>query len=48
LEIVSLFGILRCGWRLILWKASPGISGSCGLGFLLFPIAIEISPGHNC
>jgi hypothetical protein len=48
LGIISLFGIPKCGRRLILWKASIGILGSCGMGYSILMIAVAISLGHNC
>ena len=48
LGVFSLFGIRKCGIRLILWKVLTGILCGCGMGALLFFIAIGISLGHNC
>ena len=48
LGVFSLFGIRKCGARLILWKVLTGILCGCGMGALLFFIAIGISMGRNC
>lgn len=48
LGIASLFGIPKHGARLILWKAALGILLSCGMGFVIFVLAVGNAMGHNC
>jgi hypothetical protein len=47
LGIVSLFGIPHYGARFILWKSLVGILASCGVGFVIFLMAVGLAMGHQ-